>query len=330
MAIWIIGFILLIIKLIVVLVALLLVAGWMVWVERKLLGRFQVRFGPNRAGKFGFFQPMADIIKLLTKEDTVPGEADRVIFLFSPAVIATTTLLLFAVVPFGEGLTFRGRLIPMVIADFNVGILYVFALLSLGVYGVALGGWAANSKYSLLGSIRGAAQMISYEIPLVLSLVPVIMLARSFSLVDIVNAQARYPFIVVQPVSFALFFLSAAAEIKRIPFDLPEAENELVAGYHTEYSGMRFGLYFMGEYLSLIVLGSLVAVFFWGGWRGPFLPPLVWFIIKVWIVIFFMIWMRGALPRLRYDQLMRLGWKFLIPIALLNIIATGALMRIGT
>ena len=330
MELWIIGFILLIIKLIVVLVALLLVAGWMVWVERKLLGRFQVRFGPNRAGKFGFFQPMADIIKLLTKEDTVPGEADRVIFLFSPAVIATTTLLLFAVVPFGEGLTFRGRLIPMVIADFNVGILYVFALLSLGVYGVALGGWASNSKYSLLGSIRGAAQMISYEIPLVLSLVPVIMLARSFSLVDIVNAQARYPFIVVQPVSFVLFFISAAAEIKRIPFDLPEAENELVAGYHTEYSGMRFGLYFMGEYLSLIVLGSLVAVFFWGGWRGPFLPPLVWFIIKVWIVIFFMIWMRGALPRLRYDQLMRLGWKFLIPIALLNIIVTGALMRIGT
>jgi NADH-quinone oxidoreductase subunit H len=218
----------------------------------------------------------------------------------------------------------------MVIADFNVGILYVFALLSLGVYGVALGGWASNSKYSLLGGIRGAAQMISYEIPLVLSLVPVIMLARSFSLVDIVNAQARYPFIVVQPVSFVLFFISAAAEIKRIPFDLPEAENELVAGYHTEYSGMRFGLYFMGEYLSLIVLGSLVAVFFWGGWRGPFLPPLVWFIIKVWIVIFFMIWMRGALPRLRYDQLMRLGWKFLIPIALLNIIATGALMRIGT
>ena len=330
MELWIVGFILLIIKLTVVLVALLLVAGWMVWVERKLLGRFQVRFGPNRAGKFGFFQPMADIIKLLTKEDTMPGEADGIVFLLSPAVIATTTLLLFAVVPFGEGLTFRGRPIPMVIADFNVGILYVFALLSLGVYGVALGGWASNSKYSLLGGIRGAAQMISYEIPLVLSLVPVIMLARSFSLVDIVNAQARCPFVVVQPVSFVLFFLSAAAEIKRIPFDLPEAENELVAGYHTEYSGMRFGLYFMGEYISLIVMGSLVAVFFWGGWRGPFLPPLVWFIIKVWIVIFFMIWMRGALPRLRYDQLMRLGWKVLIPIALLNIIATGALMRIGS
>ena len=329
MEIWIIGFILLLIKLIVVLGVLLLIAGWMVWVERKLLGRFQVRFGPNRAGKFGFLQPVADIIKLLTKEDTMPGEADRWIFLLAPAIIAITTLLLFAVIPFGEGFTFFGRPVPLVVTDLNVGILYVFALLSLGVYGVALGGWASNSKYSLLGAIRGAAQMISYEIPLALSLVPVIMLAGSFSLVDIVNAQARYPFIVVQPISFALFFISAAAEIKRIPFDLPEAENELVAGYHTEYSGMRFGLYFLGEYISLIVLGSLVAVFFWGGWRGPFLPPMVWFIVKVGIVIFFMIWMRGTLPRLRYDQLMSLGWKVLIPIALLNIVVTGALMRIG-
>ncbi len=326
---WILGLILLIVKLIIIMAVLLLAAGWLVWVERKLLGRFQVRFGPNRAGKFGFFQPVADIIKLVTKEDTMAGEADRSIFRFAPAIVAVTTLLLFAVVPFGEGFTFRGRPIPMVIADFNVGILYVFALLSLGVYGVALGGWASNSKYGLLGGIRGAAQMISYEIPLVLSLIPVIMLAGSFSLVGIVNAQAQYPFMAVQPVSFILFFISAAAEIKRIPFDLPEAENELVAGYHTEYSGMRFGLYFLGEYISLIVLGSLVAVFFWGGWRGPFLPPLAWFIIKVWIVVFFMIWMRGTLPRLRYDQLMGLGWKVLIPIGLLNIIATGALRRIG-
>jgi NADH-quinone oxidoreductase subunit H len=214
----------------------------------------------------------------------------------------------------------------MVVTDFNVALLYVFALFAIGVYGVALGGWASNSKYSLLGGIRGAAQMISYELPLVLSLVPVVMLAGSFSLVDIVNAQSRYPFILVQPVSFVIFFLSAAAEIKRIPFDLPEAENELVAGYHTEYSGMRFGLYFLGEYISLVVLGSMVTVFFWGGWRGPFLPPLVWFIVKVWIIIFFMIWMRGTLPRLRYDQLMRLSWKVLIPIALLNIIVSGAVM----
>jgi NADH-quinone oxidoreductase subunit H len=326
MFLWILGIILLFIKLVVVLGVLLLVAAYLVLAERKLLARMQVRFGPNRAGRFGWLQPLADIIKMLTKEDTVPEPADRVIFLFAPAVVATTTLLIFAVIPFANTLTIGGQTIPMVVTDFNVALLYVFALFSIGVYGIALGGWASNSKYSILGGIRGAAQMISYELPLVLSLVPVVMLARSFSLVDIVNAQSRYPFILVQPVSFLIFFISAAAEIKRIPFDLPEAENELVAGYHTEYSGMRFGLYFLGEYISLVVLGSMVAVFFWGGWRGPFLPPLVWFIIKVWIIVFFMIWMRGTLPRLRYDQLMHVGWKVLIPVALLNIIVTGAVL----
>jgi NADH-quinone oxidoreductase subunit H len=326
MKLWIVGTILLFVKLIIVLMVLLLVAGWLVWAERKLLARLQVRFGPNRAGRFGWLQPLADIIKMLTKEDTVPGGADRMIFLYAPAVVAVTTLLIFAVIPFANTLTIAGQTVPMVITDFNVALLYVFALFAIGIYGVALGGWASNSKYSLLGGIRGAAQMISYELPLVLSLVPVVMLAGSFSLVDIVNAQSRYPFILVQPVSFVIFFLSAAAEIKRIPFDLPEAENELVAGYHTEYSGMRFGLYFLGEYISLVVLGSMVAVFFWGGWRGPFLPPLVWFIIKVWIIIIFMIWMRGTLPRLRYDQLMHITWKLLIPIALLNIIVSGAVM----
>jgi len=323
---WIAGIIFLLIKLGIVVVVLLLVAAYLVLAERKLLGRFQVRFGPNRAGRFGLLQPLADVIKMLAKEDTMPRAADRFVFLLAPAVVATTTLLIFAVVPFGDSLTLLGRPIPMVVSDFNVSLLYVFALLSIGVYGIALGGWASNSKYSLLGGIRGAAQMISYELPLVLSLVPVVMLAGSFSLVDIINAQARYPFILVQPVSFILFFVSAAAEIKRIPFDLPEAENELVAGYHTEYSGMRFGLFFLGEYISLIVLGSLVAVFFWGGWRGPFLPPLVWFALKVLIIVFVMIWMRGTLPRLRYDQLMHLGWKILVPVAMLNIIVTGAVM----
>ena len=323
---WITGFILLIIKLIVLLAVLLGIAMYLVLAERKLLARLQVRFGPNRAGWFGSLQPLADVIKLITKEDTVPARADRFIFLFAPAVIAVTTLLLFAVVPFGEGLAFRGRTIPLVVADLDVGILFLFALFSLGVYSVALGGWSSNSKYSLLGGLRGAAQMISYELPLVLSLVPVIMLAGSFSLVDMVKAQARYPYILVQPVSFLLFFLSAAAEIKRIPFDLPEAENELVAGYHTEYSGMRFGLFFLGEYISLIVLGSLVTVFFLGGWRGPILPPLAWFALKVLAVVFVMIWMRATLPRLRYDQLMKLGWKVLIPLSLVNIIVTGAVM----
>jgi NADH-quinone oxidoreductase subunit H len=323
---WFAGFILLIIKLVVVLAVLLGTAMYLVLAERKLLARLQVRFGPNRAGRFGILQPLADVIKLLTKEDTVPAEADRFIFLFAPAVIALTTLLLFAVVPFGESLTFRGRTIPLVVADLNIGLLFLFALFSLGVYSVALGGWSSNSKYSLIGGLRGAAQMISYELPLVLSLVPVIMLAGSFSLVDMVKAQARYPYILLQPVSFLLFFVSAAAEIKRIPFDLPEAENELVAGYHTEYSGMRFGLFFLGEYISLIVLGSLVTVFFLGGWRGPILPPLAWFALKVLAVVFVMIWMRGTLPRLRYDQLMKLGWKVLIPVSLVNIVVTGAVM----
>ena len=323
---WIAGIILLIIKLVVVLGVLLGIAMYLVLAERKLLARLQVRLGPNRAGKFGILQPLADVIKLLTKEDTVPAEADRFIFLFASAIIALTTLLLFAVVPFGESLTFRDRMIPLVVADLDVGLLFLFALFALGVYSVALGGWSSNSKYSLIGGLRGAAQMISYELPLVLSLVPIIMLAGSFSLVDMVKAQARYPFILVQPVSFLLFFFSAAAEIKRIPFDLPEAENELVAGYHTEYSGMRFGLFFLGEYISLIVLGSLVTVFFLGGWRGPFFPPLAWFALKVLAVVFVMIWMRATLPRLRYDQLMKLGWKVLIPVALLNIVLTGMVM----
>ena len=323
---WIAGLILLVVKLGVVLVVLLLMAAYLVWVERKFIGRLQVRYGPNRAGRFGLLQPLADLIKLILKEDTVPGAADKIIFLLAPAVVGTTAMLIFAVIPFGSSLILWGKPIPMVITDLNVALLFVIALSSLGVYGVALGGWASNSKYSLLGGIRGAAQMISYELSLGLSLVPVVMLARSFSLVDIVNSQTRYPFILVQPVSFLIFFISAVAEIKRIPFDLPEAENELVAGYHTEYSGMRFGLFFLGEYITLIVLGGLVAAFFLGGWRGPFLPPLVWFILKVLAMVLVMIWMRGTLPRLRYDQLMSLGWKVLIPAALLNIMATGAVI----
>jgi NADH-quinone oxidoreductase subunit H len=320
------GYIILVVKLGIVLVGLLLVAAYLVYAERKLLARLQIRRGPNRAGPFGLLQPLADAVKLLMKEDIVPSKADRLIFLFAPAVVAGSALLIFAVVPFGQGWTIGGHPIPLVVSDLNVGLLYVLALSSIGVYGVALGGWASNSKYALLGGIRGAAQMISYELSLGLSLVPVVMLAGSFSMVDIVAAQSRFPFLLLQPLAFAVFFVSAVAETKRIPFDLPEAENELVAGYHTEYSGMRFGLFFLGEYVTMVVLGSLVAVFFLGGWRGPLLPPLVWFAIKVLAVVFFMIWMRGTLPRLRYDQLMHLGWKVLIPLALINIVVTGGVM----
>nr|MCU0557686.1 NADH-quinone oxidoreductase subunit H [Desulfobacterales bacterium] len=259
MFVWIAGFMLLLVKIGVVLGMVLVVAAYLVWAERKLLARMQVRRGPNRAGKFGLLQPIADAVKLLTKEDTVPAKADRIIFLLAPAVVALTALLMFAVVPFGPPLSLWGRQVPLVIADLNVGLLVIFALSSLGVYGVALGGWASNSKFSLLGGIRGAAQMISYELSLGLSLVPVVILARSFSLVEIVDAQSAYPFVLVQPLAFAIFFISAVAEIKRIPFDLPEAENELGAGFHMEYSGMRFGLFFIGEYVHMQVLGALVA-----------------------------------------------------------------------
>ncbi len=325
---WIVGFIILIAKLGVVLLVLLLMAAYLVWLERKFLARLQIRYGPNRAGKFGLLQPIADTIKMLTKEDIVPAEADRFIFLLAPAVVATTALMMFAVVPFGSSLTIFGKKVPLVISDLNVGLLYVFALSSLGVYGVAMGGWASNSKYSLLGGIRGAAQMISYELALGLSLVPIVMLADSFSIVEIVKAQEKYPFILVQPLAFVIFMISAMAESKRIPFDLPEAENELGAGYHTEYSGIRFGLFFLGEYVHLQVLGALVAVLFLGGWRGPILPPPVWLLIKIVFVALIMIWVRGTLPRLRYDQLMALGWKVLIPAALLNIMITGAVLLI--
>jgi NADH-quinone oxidoreductase subunit H len=321
---WLLGFIVLLIKIGVMLGALLFAASYLVWLERKLLARLQIRLGPNRAGIFGLLQPIADAVKLLTKEDIIPDQADGFIFQLAPAVVAMTALLMFAVVPVGPDIEIFGRPVPMVITDLNVGLLYVFALSSLGVYGVALGGWASNSKFALLGGIRGAAQMISYELALGLSLVPVVMLTGSFSLTAIVDAQARIPFIVLQPVSFVIFIISAMAESKRIPFDLPEAENELGAGFHTEYSGMRFGLFFLGEYVHIQVLGALIAVFFLGGWHGPFLPPPVWLLLKIFVVALIMIWIRGTLPRLRYDQLMALGWKVLIPAALINIVITGA------
>ncbi|MEN6438486.1 MAG: NADH-quinone oxidoreductase subunit NuoH [Syntrophobacter sp.] len=323
MLVWIAGFFVLIVKLTILLLFLLLMAAYLVWVERKFLARLQIRYGPNRAGIFGLLQPVADIVKMISKEDIVPDGADSLLFRLAPAVVATSAFLMFAVVPFGGNLTLWGNEIPLVVTDLNIGLLFVFAMSSLGVYGVALGGWASNSKYAFLGGIRGAAQMISYELSLGLSLIPIVMMARSFSIVDIVQAQERYPFILLQPVAFLIFVISAMAESKRIPFDLPEAENELVAGFHTEYSGMRFGLFFLGEYVHIMVFGGIVAVLFLGGWRGPFLPPFMWLLIKILVVALFMIWVRGTLPRLRYDQLMTLGWKVLIPVSLVNIIATG-------
>jgi NADH-quinone oxidoreductase subunit H len=298
-------------------------AAYLVLAERRVLAWIQDRTGPNRVGPLGLLQPLADVIKMLTKEDVCPAGADRWLFYLAPAMAAIPAILTFAVIPFGPPLTLFGRSIPLQVVDLNIGLLFFLALSSIAVYGVALGGWASNSKYALLGSIRGLAQLISYELSMALSLVPVVMLAHSFRLGDIVAAQASVPFIVYQPLAFLIFLISIAAECKRVPFDLPEAESELIAGFHAEYSGMRFGLFFVGEYINILVLGGLAATFFLGGWHGPWLPPAVWFALKVLGFAFLFIWMRGTLPRLRYDQLMHLGWKVLTPLALLNILATG-------
>jgi NADH-quinone oxidoreductase subunit H len=315
------------VKLALILGVTLTLAAYMVLAERKLLARMQNRYGPNRVGPFGLLQPLADLIKLITKEDIIPDQADKVIYYVAPGIVAGTVLLTFAVVPFGGPVEIMGHTFEMPVMDLNVGVLYVLALSSLGVYGVALAGWSSGSKYSLLGGVRGSAQMISYELSLGLSIVPVIMLTGSFSLSDIVNAQSSLPFIVYSPIGFLVFLISVAAESKRIPFDMPEAENELVAGYHTEYSGMRFGLFFVGEYINIIVLSALSVTFFLGGWHGP--GPqwlsLFWFFFKAAFIAFFFIWVRATLPRFRYDQLMHFGWKFLVPVSLVNVVITGAL-----
>lgn len=310
-------------KIVVLFAIILTLAAYMVLAERRILGWIQDRIGPNRVGPFGLFQPLADVIKMLTKEDMIPKAADRFLFSVAPAMAAIPAILTFAIIPLGAPEVLFGRQVHLQIADLDVGVLVFLALSSIAVYGVALGGWASNSKYALLGSIRGLSQLISYELSMGLSLVPVVMLAKSLRLSQIVDAQAQMPFIVYQPLAFAIFLVSILAECRRIPFDLPEAEGELVAGFHTEYSGMRFGLFFVGEYINIISLSALASLFFLGGWSGPLLPPILWFFIKVALFAFVFIWVRGTLPRLRYDQLMHLGWKFLTPLALLNILATG-------
>lgn len=311
-----------------VFLVILTTAAYLVFAERRILAWIQDRKGPNRVGPQGLFQPVADVIKMLTKEDTLPAAADKWLFYLAPAMAAIPAIMTFAIVPFGAPIVLFGRQLPMQVADLHVGILFFMALSSIAVYGVALGGWASNSKYALLGSIRGLAQLISYELSMGLSLVPVVMLSRSFRLSDVVNAQADVWFIVYQPLAFIIFLVSIIAECRRIPFDLPEAEGELVAGFHSEYSGMRFGLFFVGEYINIIVLGALATTFFLGGWHGPLLPPIVWFFIKTLAFTFLFIWIRGTLPRLRYDQLMHLGWKVLTPLALVNIVVTGWILML--
>ena len=307
---------------------LLLAVAYLTWVERKVIGDIQVRFGPSRVGPFGLLQPIADGIKLMFKEDVVPANADRVIFILAPALSFVPALIVFAVIPFGPS---------FVITDVNVGLLYVFAVASLGVYGSVLAGWASNSKYSLLGGLRSSAQMVSYELGLGLSVLGVVMMTGSLSLVDIVEAQKgtwlgilpRWN-IFPQFLGFVIFLISSNAELNRAPFDLPEAETELVAGFHTEYSSMKFALFFMAEYANMIAAAALATTLFLGGWRGPLLPPVIWFLLKVFAFIFLFIWVRATLPRFRYDQLMGFGWKVLLPLALANVMFTAAAILILT
>lgn len=314
------------IKGIIILVALLTGFAYMTWIERRFVARIQVRLGPNRAGPFGLLQPVADGIKLLFKEDVVPDGADKPVYNLAPALSMIVAIIAFAVIPIGDDITLFGRTIPLYLADVNIAILYVLGVSSLAVYGVVLGGWASNSKYALLGGLRASAQMISYELALGASLIGVLMLAGSLSLVDIVEAQRSVWFIFLQPLGFIIFWIAAIAETNRAPFDLPEAEQELTAGYHVEYSGLRFALYFMAEYVHMITVSAIATTLFLGGWRGPFmsetLGPL-WFSIKVLILLVTFVWFRGTFPRVRYDRLMSLGWKVLLPLAFANVIVTA-------
>jgi NADH-quinone oxidoreductase subunit H len=300
-----------------VLLGAVAIAAGLIWAERRLLALWQDRYGPNRAGPFGLLQVAADMIKIFTKEDWVPPFADRPVFIIAPAIIVVTALLPFAVIPVAPGVE---------VANLNIGLLFFLAMSSLGVYSVALAGWASDNKYSLLGGLRAAAQMLSYEVFMGLSLTGVVMLAGSFNLREIVEAQSRMWFCIPQFPGLVIFIVAGLAETRRIPFDLPEAENELVAGYHTEYSGMKFGMFFVGEYVGITLISALIATLFFGGWLGPVLPPVVWMLLKTFFFIGGFILVRAALPRLRYDQLLSFGWKLMLPLSLVNIVITGGIL----
>lgn len=291
---------------------LTLVMGF-IWFERRGMGRMQARIGPNRVGPFGLLQPVADAVKVLIKEDIIPAKADRLVHWLAPIVAFTPVLLVFAVVPFQNG---------ALLADLNIGILYVVAVSSVTAVGIFMAGWGSSNKYALLGAMRDVASVVSYEIPVVISIVGVVLITGSLSLNQIVLAQTL-PFILFQPLAFLIFFIGASAEINRAPFDLLEADSEIVAGFHTEYSGMKFALFYLVEYGEALAISAITATIFLGGWRGPWLPPWLWFLIKIGAVFFFMVWIRTTVPRVRIDQLMALAWKFLFPLALINLVITG-------
>ncbi len=301
-----------------VILVLQVLAMFLIWLERRLLGFWQDRLGPNRVGPAGLLQPVADMIKIFFKEDWTPNFVDKKVFIMAPGIVVITTLLGFAIIPFTP---------EVVIADMNIGILFFLAMSSLGAYSVILGGWASNNKYALLGAMRGASQMITYEVFMGLSLLGVVMLSGSFNLKTIVLAQQECWFVIPQFIGFVTFLVAGIAETHRLPFDIPESESELVAGFHGEYSSMKFGLFFLGEYLGITLVSALIVTLFFGGWLGPdFMPPIVWFIMKTFVFLVFFILLRAALPRPRYDQLLAYGWKYLLPLTLLNLMVTGALV----
>jgi len=307
--------------------------------ERKIIAFMQVRLGPMRVGPWGLLQPIADPIKLLLKEDIIPERADRWIFTLAPVICLIPAFIVLAVIPIGPTITIFGKQISLYVTDVNIGVLYVLSISSVGVLGIILGGWASNSKYPLLGALRSAAQMVSYEVALGFSIIGVLMLAGTLSLVNIVEAQrnAGVWYVFLQPIGFILFFICGVAETNRAPFDLPEAESELVAGFHTEYSGFRFSLFFLAEYANMITVSAMAVTLFWGGWLRPFpnipalafldlIPPVLWFAAKVIVFLYFYLWFRASWPRYRYDQLMKLGWQFLLPISIANVILTAILV----
>ena len=315
-------------KLFVVVVILLILPIPLTWLERKIAGHIQQRLGPMRVGWHGLLQPVADGIKLLTKEDHIPTEADRFLFTLAPIIALVPPFAVFVAIPFGDSVSIFGNEVTLYLADMNVGLLYILAITGIDVFGVILAGWASNSKYAILGSLRTCAQMISYEIPMGFSVIGVIMLAQSMNLLDIVAAQSGLWNVVYQPLGFFVFFVAGLAEAQRIPFDLAEAEGDLGAGYHTEYSGMRFSFFMISEYLVVVILSALNVILFFGGWQGNFLmlPPPVWFLLKVGFFIWVFMWFRFTFPRYRYDQLMTIGWKVLLPLSLANILISGFLL----
>jgi NADH-quinone oxidoreductase subunit H len=302
-----------------IVLAALTIAASLIYVERRLLALWQDRYGPNRTGPFGLLQVVADAIKIFMKEDWVPPFVDKPVFILAPAIVFVTVLMSFAVIPVAPGI---------IVSDLNIGLLFFLAMSSLGVYSIVLAGWSSNNKYALIGGLRAAAQMLSYEVFMGLSLMGVVLLAGSFSLPAIVAAQKRIWFVIPQLPGFILFLIAGLAETRRIPFDLPEAESELVAGYHSEYSGMKFGMFFVGEYMGVTLISAMISVLFFGGWLGPVLPGVVWLLIKTFCFISFFILLRAALPRPRFDQLMSWGWKIMLPLALANILLTGAAVLI--